>query len=244
MKKLFILSSMCAIAALASQTAQADVRLRAGAASSTYSLGGDYITAESKYSPVNAGLSFAAENGFYVDLSYSGGTGTHDGWKAAGAPAETFKRTDLALTLGKSFVSEGGIAGTFYGGLKTGQTTLGAQNNPFVSWMEETFTSTGLVFGGGASFPIASGRGGAIGVNAGLGIMGAKWEDDTGFSADAKTAIGGSFGVSYTYSITSNFGVVVDYKYNAYSYDFGDTANPFKVDEKISALGATVYVRF
>lgn len=260
MKKLLLISGVFAVAALASQTAQAEVKIRAGAASSTYTLGGDYGPAKSSYSPKTLGLTFAADNGFYVDLAVSGGTGEHDGWANFGTPAETFKRSDLALIFGASNLNpDNGIASTYYVGLKTGKTTLGANKaviisswpyyaaNPTEAWSEETFTSTGIVFGGGASFPIASGRAGSVGVNAGLGLMGATWKDNStaGYNVKAKTAVGFSFGVNYTYPITSSFGVSVDYKGNAYSYTFGeDTSNPFKVNEKIGALGATVYAKF
>lgn len=244
MKKILLISGLCAMAALVSQTAQAEVKVRAGLASSTYTLGGDYINGKSSYNPANLGLTFAADNGMYVDLAYSSGTGKHDGWAALGAPSEQFKRSDLAVIVGASKLNpNNGIAGTFYVGLKTGSTTLGAQNAG-LAWTEETFDSSGIVFGGGASFPIASGRAGSVGVNAGLGVMGAKWKDTTGFNIKAKTAVGFSFGVNYTYPITSNLGVVVDYKGNSYSYDFGTTNNPFTVKETVSALGATVYAKF
>lgn len=259
MKKLLLISGVCVFAALSSQTAQAEVKVRAGVASSTYKLGGDYTAAKSDYNPVNIGLTFAADNGFYVDLAASGGTGKHDGWATANAPTticggtncgnlasreETFKRSDLALIVGASRLNpDNGIAGTFYVGLKTGNTTLGAQNTG-LPWTEETFDTAGLVFGGGASFPIASGRGGSVGVNAGLGLMGAKWKDTTGFNIKAKTAVGFSFGANYTYPITSNFGVTVDYKGNAYSYEFDNAGTPFKVNETINALGATLYAKF
>jgi len=245
MNKLLLIFGVCAVTALASQAAQAEMRVRAGTGlASSYKLGGDYITAESKYNPVTVGLTFAADSGMYVDLAVSGGSGKHDGWKNLGTPEQDFKRSDAALIFGASKLNpENGIAGTIYIGIKTGKSTLSAKNTG-LSWTEETFDTSGLVFGGGGSFPIASGRAGAIGVNAGLGLMGAKWKDDAGFSAKAKTAVGFSFGVSYTYPITSSLGLVVDYKGNAYSYNFGDTNNPFTVKETVSTFGATVYAKF
>ena len=245
MNKLLLTFGICAMTILASQAAQAELRVRAGVGGSTYSLSGDYIEGKSKYNPVNFGLTYATDSGMYFDLAVSGGTGEHDAYTLLGAPAETFKRSDASLIVGKSMLNpDNGIAGTFYVGLKTGKTTLGAQNAG-LTWTEDIFDTSGLVFGGGASFPIASGRAGAIGVNAGLGLMGAKWKDNAGFSEKAKTAIGFSFGLSYTYPINSFLGVVVDYKGNAYSYNFGkDTANAFTVKETVSALGATVYAKF
>jgi len=265
MKKILFISGVCAMAAFASQAAQAEVKIRAGVASSTYSLGGDYVAAKSDYNPVNLGVTFAADNGMYVDLATSGGSGKHDGWAKANSPTticggtscgnlaspeEDFKRSDIALIVGGSKLNpDNGIAVTIYAGLKAGKTTLDAQHafTPGTRWTEETFETAGLVFGGGGSFPIASGRAGSVGVNAGLGLMGATWKDNStaGYNVKSKTALGFSFGVNYTYPITSNFGVTVDYKGNAYTYDFGkDTATQFKVNETISALGATVYVKF
>jgi hypothetical protein len=250
MKKSILMSSMFVAAALVSQSAMAEFKVRAGAAiTSSYELSGDYITAKSDdYSPINVGLTYAADNGFYVDLAGSSGSGKHDGWAMFGAPSEDFKREDYALIAGKSFLNQNnGIAGTFYGGLKGGKTTLGAQNvqQAFPGfWSSENFETVGVVFGGGVSFPIAQGSAGSVGVNLGLGIMTANWNDTNGYDVDSDTAVGGSFGVSYTFPFTSSFGIVADYKYNAYSYDFGDTTNPFTVKEKISALGASLYAKF
>lgn len=259
MQKSLLLSSLFVVTTLAAQAAQAEVKVRAGVASSTYELGGDYVSAESKYQPTMLGATYAFDNGMYIDLAYSEGSDKHDGWAIANAPtticgggpcgntaspSEDFERTDLALIFGASKLNpNNGIAMTFYAGLKTGETTLGAQNAS-LPWTEETFTTTGVVFGGGASFPIASGTAGSVGVNLGLGLMGANWEDTTGYDVDADTAFGFSLGASYTYPFTSKFGIVADVKYNKYSYDFGDPTDPFTVDEDISAMGVSLYAKF
>lgn len=244
MNKTLLVTGVFMLSAFASQSALADFRVRASVASSSYQLGGDYITAKSDYTPVGLGLTYAADNGFYVDVAASGGEGEHDGWTNFGAPSEKFNRTDIALIVGGSKLNpNNGIAGTFYAGLKSGTTTLGAQNTG-LSWTEETLTTSGLVLGGGVSFPIASGRAGAVGVNLGLGLMASEWKDDAGFSAKSDTAIGGSLGVSYTLPITSMLGMMVDYKINSYEYNFGDAATPFTVTEDISTLTATAYLKF
>ena len=150
------------------------------------------------------------------------------------------------MTGGVVFLNQNnGIAGNVYVGLKGGSTTLAAKNTG-LPWSEETFDSTGVVFGGAAGFPVASGRAGFVGVNAGLGIMGATWKDNSPsqFNAKAKTAVGGSLGVNYTFPFSRNFGVTADYKFQSYSYNFGDTANPFKVSEKFSTLMAILYAKF
>lgn len=264
MKKSILISSLFVATALVSQSALAEIKIRAGAGSSTYELGGDYAHAKSKYSPTNVGLTFSsdtASNGAYIDLSYSGGSGEHDGWATANTPTticggtscgnaasakEDFKRSDFALTGGVVFLNQNnGIAGNVYVGLKTGTTTLGAKN-AVLPWTEETFETTGVIFGGGASFPVAGGRAGSVGVNVGLGIMSATWKDNapTPYNEKADTAVGGSLGASYTFPFTSNFGVTADVKYHSYSYKFGSAANPFTVSEKISTVGASLYAKF
>ncbi|MDO8925725.1 MAG: hypothetical protein Q7U94_02295 [Sideroxyarcus sp.] len=264
MKKSILISSLFVAAALVSQSAMAEIKIRAGAGSSTYELGGDYTHAKSKYTPKNVGLTFSSDtaaNGAYLDLSYSGGSGEHDGWATANVVSsvcggscgnaasakEDFKRSDFALTGGVVFLNQNnGVAGNVYVGLKTGKTTLSASSATTLPWTEETFETSGVIFGGGASFPIAGGRAGSVGVNVGLGIMGAKWKDNStaGFSATADSAVGGSLGASYTFPFTSNFGVTADYKYHSYSYNFGTSATPFTVRERISTLGATLYAKF
>lgn len=252
MKKSLLISGMFVAATLVSQSALAEIKIRAGAGSSSYELGGDYITAKSTYNPTAVGLTYSSEfsgnSGWYLDAGYSSGTGKHDGWAFAGYPDRKFKRSDYALTGGVVFLNqENGIAGNFYVGIKGGTTTLGAEGVP-VAWTEETFDTAGVIFGGGASFPVAGGRAGSVGVNLGLGLMSATWKDNRTvgtFEEKADTAVGGSIGASYTFPFTSNFGVTADYKYQSYSYKFcADCASPFTVSEKFSTLSALLYAKF
>jgi hypothetical protein len=264
MKKTLLVSSLFVATALVSQSALAEVRFRAGAGTSTYELGGDYTHAKATYTPTNVGMTFAwgSTTGGYVDVSYSGGSGKHDGWATANSPTticggtscgnlaspeEDFKRQDYALTGGVVFINQNnGIAGNVYIGIKGGTTTLNAKNAG-LPWTEEKLTTTGMIIGGGASFPIAGGSAGSVGVNLGIGIMGANWKDNNSpaYDQDADIAVGGSLGASYTFPFSSNFGVIVDYKYQSYSYTFcADCANPFTVSEKFSTLGGSLYAKF
>jgi hypothetical protein len=259
MKKSIALTTLLAAATLIPLTAQAEMRVRAGVGSYTYSLGGDYTSGESQYKPATFGLTFAGDDGFYVDMAVTNGSGTHSGWATANAPTticggsscgnaaspnESFKRQDYSIIAGASSLNpETGTATTFYVGLKGGKTTLGAQNAG-LPWTEETFSNIGAVFGGGWSFPFDGGNMGILGVNLGMGAMGATWEDNNGFSTKSSTAFGLSYGLSYTLPLTSDIGMTVDYKGNKYSFNFGDTVNAFKVDETFSGLGASVYFKF
>jgi hypothetical protein len=267
MNKTLLISGLFVAAAFVSQPALAEVKFRVGKSNSDYELSGDYTKAKSSYSPTTFGVTFSsnsATDAGYLDLSYSSGSGHHDGWATANvnstvcggscgnsaSPSNEFKRSDFALTGGVVFMNQNsGVAGNVYMGLKTGSTKLGAEHVTWMisglGWTEETFDTAGLVFGGGVSFPIAGGKAGSFGVTAGLGIMGATWKDSTGWSAKSDSAVGGSFGASYTFPFTPNFGVTAEYKYNSYSYTFKFNGNSqFTVDEKVSSLGALIYAKF
>lgn len=243
MKKLSLLLGLLVVSVLASQSAFAGVKVRAGISSTSYDLGGNYIKSKSSFKPVNFGVTYGLDGGVYVDLAMSSGSGNHDGWGGVGSPTQPFKRSDWAMVVGKGNSNTGsGISTAFYVGYKSGTTTLGAPKPP-MPWSEETLTTSGAIFGGGVSYPISEGMAGTVGANFGLGLMGATWKDNNGFNVKSKTATGLSFGLSYSYPITSTFGVVADYKYNSYKYTF-DGLSPFIVEEKTSALGATAYMNF
>jgi len=239
MNKLTIVSMSCVASLLVSPMAMADVKVRAGAASGSYSI--DYkvkstsvtTSVNAKYVPINLGASYVADNGFYVDLGYTGGTGTHDLYTTS----ESFKRSDVALIAGKANVRESGFATTFYGGIKSGQTVLGS-----ATAFENKFTASGLVGGFGMNFPVGPG---SLGVNAGLGLMGASWAQTGSTTDTADAAVGFSFGLGYTLPITGSMGVVIDYKGNAYSYVFNSgLSNEYSIVEKTGAVGANFYAVF
>lgn len=255
MKKTFLLSSLCIAVAFASQSAQADVKVRAGASSTSYKLSGDYRPSTSNYTPATVGATYITRDGLYIDLAYTGGTGTHDGYARAASPSfpsEEFQRSDISLIIGSGYNALGYPA-TVYAGLKSGTTKLGAAKpkaagavygGTTVDWQWDTFTTTGIVFGGGVSFPIERGEFGIVGVNLGLGLMGTKWQDDSvsGIFMRNSASFGYSYGLSYTYPITSDFGVVADYKSNQYQYEFDATRR--NVSESVTAAGLSVYTKF
>lgn len=246
MSKLFLRTSMFAVAALFAQAAMADAgfKVRGGVASNNYDLevtcSGCTGKVTSKYTSTNLGLTYVTPIGLYFDLSGSTGSGDHDLYTTS----QPFKRTDQAFVVGMSGLGPASV----YVGYKSGTTDISAPPS-LAPFTKDTFTAKGLILGGGAGFPLGEGgRAGAIGVNAGIGLMKANWKEDGNFPLDinAKTAVGFSFGASYTYPITSNFGVTADVKYNSYSYDFSDSNGgaTFKIDEKITAIGASVYAKF
>ena len=247
MKKSLILSSVFIAVTFASQAAEAGVKVRAGAGSSTYELAGDYGSTKVDYTPITLGASYAFDNGMYIDLSYTGGTGKHDGYVPF-YPKQDFKRSDVTLAFGRAHVNESnGIAFGYYAGLKSGTTTAGAPIA--VGFTEETLTTSGLIVGGGVNFPIASGRGGSVGVNLGVGFMTTTWEDNAAtyvWNETSDTSVGASFGVNYSYQFNSTVGVTVDYKTQSYKYDFGLLFGQpnYTIEEKISGFGATVNIGF
>lgn len=253
MNKLLLISGICA-AAVVSQVAQAEVKVRAGVAKSSYSaaFGNSSTpsavyrnkTAISDYTAANIGLTYLLDNGLYFDLgtSSSVSSATHDLWATRTPIPQSFKRTDTAFIVGKAGAFPNGMGNNLYMGLKTGKSNLAAPAS--LGWTEDIFTASGLVLGGGLSFPLGA-KGGSIGVNGGIGFMSATWTDTAGFYAKADSALGASFGLSYTLPFTTAFGLVVDYKGNAYSYTFNSgKTTEFTVDETTGALGLGLYAKF
>ena len=81
MKKSLLISGLCISVALMSQSALAEVKVRAGVGSSTYQLGGDYVAAKSTFSTSTVGMTFSSDtsaNGAYIDFSYANGSGQHN----------------------------------------------------------------------------------------------------------------------------------------------------------------------
>ena len=269
MSKLILRTSMFAVAALFAQAAMADAgfKVRGGVASTTYDAEySGFVTAykgtsgTAKYDATTLGLTYTTPVGIYFDLSGSAGSGNHDSWRAITAASQSFKRNDQQFIVGIAGVGPA----SFYVGFKNGTTEMAApkgvtiNNNSIcgaiggtspcsLGWSKDTFNAKGLILGGGVGFPLGEdGRGGTIGVNAGLGLMKANWHDDNGYSVDADTALGFSLGASYTYKFIPNFGMTVDAKYNKYSYDFNtaSASSSFSIGEKTTALGVNLFVTF
>lgn len=262
MRKLFLIAGVSAGALVFAQAAAADgsFKIRAGQASTTYtadysgfitSYKGDSGTAN--YTATTYGFTYTTPVGIYFDLSGSGGSGTHDSWRAITSAPQDFKRNDAQFVVGLPV----GSSTSFYFGYKTGTTKMAAPKGTFdpglgatggnIGWSQDTFTAQGIIFGGGTGIPLGEdGRAGVIGLNAGLGVMKANWKDDSCcYSVDADIAVGFSLGASYTYQFTPHFGATVDYKYNSYSYDFNaGMTNEFKIGEKTSAVGASLFATF
>ncbi len=249
-----LLATAVAAPEIANAQGQGLVRVRAGVASTDYSVkfdGGLYqgLKAESKYTAKGVGLTYVSSGGFYVDVyGQTSGDATHDLWKPL--PDQKFSRDDFTLTLGVSLPSD---AATFsvFGGFKSGTSeldaprgrTFGFSSGPgTIGWGKDTFDSSGIFFGAGVGVPAA---GGQIGANAAIAFMSGTWKDDAGFNADADVTVGFSFGLSYTYTFGRNFGVILDYKAQAYSYDFATTTTAnYSATETINSLGLNLFAQF
>lgn len=256
MKKLLAVSTLAGMAIMG-QTAFADVRLRAGAASTDYSVSFDGTayngrTAASSYTATNIGISFISDAGVYLDVVGSAGEGEHDLFKRETSVPQDFSRDDLTLTLGFTNRTNGGNALSFFLGYKQGKTELSAPRgvyfaaplNTNIWWNKDTFESQGLFLGMGFGFPAL---GGSIGLNGAIAFMEGTWSDDAGLSSSADYTTGFSFGGSYTYMFTSWLGIQADAKYQSYAYDFGvysTASSSYTIDEEITSVGANVLFQF
>jgi hypothetical protein len=257
MNKSLLLSGLCMIAAIFSQTAlAADIRVRAGVSNTIYTLSGDYLNTKSSYLPVTLGFTIVRNDGLYLDITGSTGHGTHNGWADANSPTsicggiscsndpspkENFKRYDIALIVGKNEIFSD--SDTMYMGYKIGSSTLSAASTR-LPWTEEQFVTSGVVFGGGFSFPINEGVNGSVGLNIGLGMMNGTWQDNAGLSLQSNTAYGGSYGVTYSFPITISEGLVFEGKGNKYSYQFDNSGSSFIVRESVTSYSVYLYSAF
>jgi hypothetical protein len=91
--------------------------------------------------------------------------------------------------------------------------------------------------------------GGNLGFNGAIALMSGKWADDHNppYDNSADTTVGFSLGASYTYLFTKNVGMSVDWKFNAYSYNFAlySTTQPaYTVTETINSFGVNLLAQF
>jgi len=250
--KLWMLSVVAAGFVSSAAQAQQTFRPYAGLALTNYSIKFDsnafpgYAnkTAKSDYLAPTVGFTWISPQRIFVDASYQTSlSATHDLWKDITSQDQDFSRSSYTVTAGYVHVLSGGSTVTGFGGLTGGKSTLKAPGPPSMSWTEDVFTSNG-VFGGAAwGMPAL---GGSISLSGALALMSGKWTDDTGFSAEATSTVGFSFGAGYTYRITPAWGVTADLKIQNYSYTFDPpgTAPDYKVTETTRALGARVSYQF
>jgi hypothetical protein len=242
MNKKIVLACLCGVAVMASQGAMAAVKVRGGVTNNNYDLQYDsgstsYKHTTSSFGGQSLGLTFISDSGLYLDLASSSGKGDRkDRYSATG----TFERTDTAIVLGSTSVTSGGSATNVYVGWKSGETKLGSTSNYF----PQTFSGSGFIFGGGWGIPAG---GGTIGLSLGMGLMGQKYtvNGTTTTTWDADQAVGVSFGLGYSYPLAQNLGLSVDYKANAYKYNFNATSGtPFSYGESFSTLSLLAYLTF
>lgn len=233
-KQLISLSAATALL-LGTVSVHADtlVRPRVGMSSTSYEIGGNYLTGTSDYTATNIGVTFAFDSGTYFDVAYTtSGDATHDSWVVD----DDFKRTDLALTYGFSFTD----TGTMFLGYKTGTSELSTPPQANKTWTEDTFETSGFFYGLSFGFPVTERS--ALSLNGALALMTANWSDDVSWDMDADYALGYSFGAAYTHAFTQNFGMVADWKYHYYEFEFD--LGSYQADETVNAFGLSLYANF
>jgi hypothetical protein len=259
MNRLAIGAVLCAMTFVASEAAFADeglIRLRATASRNSYSLGFDQNagtgyknkTAKATYTMKGVGLTAVSSSGVYLDIvTAKSGSATHDLWSNFTSTPQSFERKESAITLGfSSQVGEGSASGFL--GYKTGESDLNAPPGALgaYTFTKDKFKSSGMFFGGGFAFPA---MGGNLGFNGAIALMSGKWTDDHNppYDNSADTTVGFSLGASYTYLFTKNVGMSVDWKFNAYSYNFAlySTTQPaYTVTETINSFGVNLLAQF
>ena len=254
--KLLLVSSVFVMPALLSQSALADIKVRAGNSSVNYSaemvLANKNFTRTEDFKGPLIGLTFIRDSGLYLDVSLPSGDkeGKYPYITGGGTfPAPKSYRGDVAWVVGKAYVDEdSGLAKSIFIGYKTSRTEI---DGPQVSGTPAVykFNTSGLVVGGGISKPLDIG--GSVGVNGGVGVMRMIWEESylngTSTNSTSDLSYGYSLGASYTYPFSSAFGVTLDYKTQSYNLKFSSGSGPSlptTIVEKVSALGLSLYGQF
>jgi hypothetical protein len=248
-KKVLFVSSMVAVAAISSQPAMADFKVRLGKANVHYEGNisaptGNSNTAQDFQSNF-FGATYIWDSGIYFDLShYVGRVDRPGGFQD--------QRFDPTFTLGLAGETESGTKTSMFVGVKHGHTeyagTPVGANTPTYS-----FDTNGFVMGGGLGFPMSNGT--TVGVNAGIGFLRMLWgETYVGPTAPAASedtstmSLGYSYGVNYTIPFNQTFGLTLEYKGQSYNFKFGGTGtgptHPSTVVEKVSTVGFNLYAQF
>jgi len=255
MKNYTSLICVLSLCTLIMQDATADeiIKLRAGASNNAYEL--DLIPvngvsqvpfASTSYSGTNYGITFLLGESAYIDIAGSTGTGTYNRPTYVG----NLQRNDTAVILGMNAGSMSSVIGNFYFGYKSGETKLNPPATAPNGSSNLDFVASGMVLGGGLGIPLADGKAGLLGINLGLGIMGAKYDQQNvgsapNSTAHADTAFGFNYGLLYTFPFTKNFGITLDYKNTSYVYTFDSgLTTQTEIDEKVTSTLASLYVKF
>jgi hypothetical protein len=232
----FKIIGICVTPVLFCQAAQAEVKLRAGLSNMDYSYEEAELTATSNIQALNLGLTIPFGESWYFDGSLSGGIADYD---AVGFSSDEIARADTSLVVGKHFTYPNSEKqGNFYFGYKTGNSLITLPGG----FGAIDFVASGIIGGFGLAIPIDSyfeGIPGFWGINYGIGLMeGSIFLN--GWEAEKTDAIGYSIGLNYNLPINSQFGVIVDYKINKYTFEFisGDVTEMFNI------LSASVYYNF
>lgn len=250
MKKLLLASSMFALAAVSSQSAMAEVKVRGGVGNTSFALEfiNIYTNADVKADllTTSLGVTYIGESGMYLDVSGSRGGVRNSTTTSSSAPnMKITGRTDAAINVGYAGSFDSGRGYSYYVGYKTGETLATLSNPTLFTPTNDKFSTTGYVVGGGISL-LPFDFGGVLGFNVAAARLTTDWSDDAAFSSSSGTS-GVSSGVSYTYPISSTFNIAADAKQNVYQYTFNackNTTANCQVYEKVMSLAVTLSAQF
>ena len=182
--------------------------------------GGDLNT---DYVSTNAGVTFISSTGLSFDLALKKSNSANWNTRELILPPigsdgedESYDRKDYTLTVGKSF--SGGWQ--VFAGYQKSTSDIGLPQYWVTNYQtksSERFTVKGGFAGVGKSFAIGDG---SLNLNAAVGAMKGELIDSIGSRNSSGRDSGYSFGVSYAYYITKNFGISLDVKRQSYRYKY------------------------
>lgn len=228
-----------AIALMFSSVANADFRARIGfsdqSMDSVYS--GGLVTAD--YSSTNYGLTYAFDNGYYLDYGTKLGEETDTNLRG-NYPGSEFSRDETTITLGISLGDGlsvfGGIAETEYA------VPITLIDSIVTMSFTETLESDGLFVGVGKSFVLDTGV-------VSLSIAYADLDMDLSYSdindRFSFTGDGFSYSAAYVYPVNDQIAVNFEYRNQEYNYTSPDNQlGGLDQDDSVSQLGVNFLYSF
>lgn len=199
---------------------------------------------KSTYNSLNLGVTYIQTTGWYYDLALKNSlsakwelTGERNPADVAfdiGSGNDSYKRNDTTLTIGKAL--DGGIQ--VFGGYQRANSTmdLGPNTGNYL----EKFNVNGLFVGAGKTIPMSVG---SININGAIGQMKGKLLAANSQWYTSDTGTGFSLGLSYSYPLSDKSTLSLEYKRQAYKYEF--TSGPSTGgDDKLQSIGANISYQF
>jgi carbonic anhydrase len=178
--------------------------------------------------------------GFIVDLGYghflnvdaSSGIGKHDLYQPP--PDQLVRHNSIGFTISTPFWEYESAKANYFAGYKNDTTRMLATGQ---AWSVDKIETYGVLGGFELDYRM---RQGLLKLMVEADLFTAKWTDDTGYSAQAKSSLGAKTGIAYTWRYSHNLAGSFDFTRQTHRYDH----TTFKDSRTDTMLGLNVLYGF